>query len=123
MTDFHLPTIRVFNSLLYKKYLLSLTVNFLKVKYEVCKGFQYGIYYYILYLALIVVAVRRCYENLRRTYLEQQSGKEELVEQQAKRRKYRSRRERVRYMYTGLKINFIHIKLIMATKYNQYVYS
>ena len=48
---------------------------------------------YIIHYSL--VAVRRCYENLRRTYLEQQSGKEDLVEQQAKRRKYRSRRERV----------------------------
>ena len=44
---------------------------------------------------IIIVAVRRCYENLRRIFLEQQSGKENFVENQSKRRKYRSRRERV----------------------------
>lgn len=43
----------------------------------------------------ILVAVRRCYENLRRTFNEQQSEKKDFAEEQAKRRKYRSRRERV----------------------------
>ena len=51
----------------------------------------------------IIVAVRRCYENVRRTFLEHQSGKEDVIEEQAKRRKYRSRRDRVNLsiiMYT-----------------------
>ena len=43
----------------------------------------------------LTVAVRRCYENLRRVFLEHQSGKEDMVEHQSKMRKYRSRRERV----------------------------
>ena len=45
---------------------------------------------------MYIAATKRCYENLRRTFLEQ-AGKEEFVEQQSKRRKYRSRRERVIY--------------------------
>ena len=44
---------------------------------------------------MCLVAVRRCYENLRRTFLEHQSGKEDFLENQSKQRKYRSRRERV----------------------------
>ena len=42
-----------------------------------------------------IVAVKRCYQNVRRSETEQQDGNEEYVELQAKRRKYRSRRERV----------------------------
>ncbi|XP_064387320.1 uncharacterized protein LOC135335704 [Halichondria panicea] len=42
----------------------------------------------------IKVAVKRCFENLRRQHLQQQDGKEEFAEEQSKRRKYRSRRER-----------------------------
>lgn len=45
------------------------------------------------------VAVKRCYENIRRTFNEQQSGKQEFTEQQSKRRKYRSCRQRVRHTY------------------------
>ena len=48
------------------------------------------------------VAVKRCYENIRRTFNEQQSGKQEFTEQQSKRRKYRSRRQRVRHTYLFL---------------------
>lgn len=51
------------------------------------------IYRWFIYVA----ATKRCYENLRRTFLEQQAGKEEFVEQQSKRRKYRSHCERVMY--------------------------
>ena len=39
--------------------------------------------------------VKRCYEGLRRNLLENQEGKEEYTEDQAKRRKYRSSRQRV----------------------------
>ena len=53
----------------------------------------HGCNFYMSY----AVAIKRCYENIRRTFLEQQSGKEDFVEQQSKRRKYRSRRERVRH--------------------------
>ena len=49
----------------------------------------------IINFTSVIVAVKRCYENLRRTLLEQQTGKENFIENQAKRRKYRSRRERV----------------------------
>ena len=45
--------------------------------------------------ALYVAAVKRCYQSLRRAETEQQDDKAEYVELQAKRRKYRSRRERV----------------------------
>ena len=44
-----------------------------------------------------VVAIKRCYENLRRTHLEQQPGKEDFCKEQGLNRKYRSRRERVNY--------------------------
>ena len=47
------------------------------------------------YLFRPVVAIKRCYENLRRSHLEHQDEKAEFAEGQAKRRKYRSRRERV----------------------------
>ena len=49
---------------------------------------------YLMYRVL-TVGTRRCYENLRRIFHKQQSGKEHFVENQAMRRKYRSRRERV----------------------------
>jgi hypothetical protein len=42
------------------------------------------------------VAIKRCYENLRRTHLEQQPGKEDFCKEQSLTRKYRSRRERVK---------------------------
>ena len=51
----------------------------------------------IKFTCIYAVAVKRCYENNRRTFLEQQSGKEDFVEQQSRRRKYRSRRERVKH--------------------------
>ena len=41
------------------------------------------------------VAVKQCYENLRRIYLEQQENRPEFSEHQSQRRKYRSRRDRV----------------------------
>ena len=44
---------------------------------------------------MCIAAVKRCYEGLRRNLLENQEGKEEYTEDQAKRRKYRSRRQRV----------------------------
>ena len=49
------------------------------------------------------VAVKRCYENTRRTFLESQEEKKEFAENQAKCRKYRSRRQRVRAVidYSG----------------------
>ncbi len=46
-------------------------------------------------IIIIVVTVRRCYENLRQIFLEQQVGKEKHVDNQTKQRKYRSHRERV----------------------------
>ena len=49
----------------------------------------------MIFIYLTTVAVRRCYENLRHIYTEQQTGKEDYVERQSKSRKYRSRRERV----------------------------
>ena len=45
--------------------------------------------------SFIAAAVKRLYENVRRLYVEQGSGKENYVENQTKRRKYRSRRQRV----------------------------
>lgn len=42
----------------------------------------------------VQAAVKRCYQNIRRTNAEQQDGKEEFVQLQARRRKYRSRLER-----------------------------
>ena len=46
---------------------------------------------------MLLVAVKWCYESLRRTYLEEQEGKEDYVENQSKRRRYRSRRQRVNF--------------------------
>lgn len=57
---------------------------------------------------MYIAATKRCYENLRRTFLEQQAGKEEFVEQQSKRRKYRSRRERVIY-FTNASVDITQI--------------
>lgn len=57
------------------------------------------IYVYInikIVLICATVAVKRYYENLRRTFLEQKEDKVDVAELQAQRRKYRSRRERVR---------------------------
>ena len=48
-------------------------------------------YYFISYMLL--VAVNRCYESLRRTYLEEQEGKKDYVENQSKRGRYWSRRQ------------------------------
>ena len=48
-----------------------------------------------IYQNQFLVAARRCYENLRRISLEQREDKIEYAEEQAKRRKYRSRKERV----------------------------
>ncbi len=50
---------------------------------------------YLYIFIYFEVAVRRYYENLRRSFLEEQSGKRDYVEDQSNRRKYRSRRERV----------------------------
>ena len=41
-------------------------------------------YYFTSYMLL--VAVKQCYESLRRTYLEEQEGKKDYVENQSKRR-------------------------------------
>ena len=41
------------------------------------------------------VAIKRCYENHRRNFLEQQPGKEDFSREQGLNQKYRSRRERV----------------------------
>ena len=54
----------------------------------------------------MLVAVKQCYESLRRTYLEEQKGKEDYVENQFKRR-YWSRCQRVNFnlsfnMFLGL---------------------
>lgn len=56
-----------------------------------------------------IAAAKRCYENVRRTFLEQQAGKEQFVEEQSKRRKYRSRRERVIYII-DLNLDVIYSK-------------
>lgn len=60
---------------------------------------------FIYEVKFLTVAVRRCYENLRRTFLEQKIGKEDFVESQAKRRKYRSRRERASNLH-------VHVQLV-----------
>ena len=76
-------------------FLFSLCIIFSKTQNS-CKfsPIQYIIiYFYFLYDK--VAAVKRCYQNIRRTEMEQQDGKEEYVELQSKRRRYRSRRERV----------------------------
>ena len=49
----------------------------------------------ILTQFLCVLVAIRCYENLGHLHLEQQAGKEDYKEEQSRRRKYRSRRERV----------------------------
>ena len=75
-------------------FLFSLCIIFSKTQNS-CKfsPIQYIIiYFYFLYDK--VAAVKRCYQNIR-TEMEQQDGKEEYVELQSKRRRYRSRRERV----------------------------
>ena len=48
---------------------------------------------------IIIAAIKRLYQNVRRTFVEQSEGKEEYVENQSKRRKYRSRRQRVSTLY------------------------
>ena len=56
-----------------------------------------------------LVGIRQCYENMRRIFLEQQSGKELFVENQA--HKYRSRRERVcggYKQYIKLLFDYVH---------------
>ena len=66
-----------------------------KVKAETAKGYLFPLS--LCYLSVYyIVAVKQCYENLRRTYLEQQENKLEFSESQSQRRKYRSRRSRVR---------------------------
>ena len=47
----------------------------------------------------ITAAVKRHYENARRNHKENQDGMESYVEEQAKRRRYRSRRHRVIDMF------------------------
>ena len=49
---------------------------------------------------IFTAAVKRYYENERRKQKENQDGMESYVEEQSKRRKYRSRRHRVCIMYT-----------------------
>lgn len=46
-------------------------------------------------LNIIIAAVKRCYQNVRRSFMEGQDGKENYVEEQSKRRRYRARRQRV----------------------------
>lgn len=53
------------------------------------------------------MAVKRCYENIRRTFLEQQSEKKDFAEKQAKRRKYRSRRQRVSTYHHSYNLQYI----------------
>lgn len=57
---------------------------------------MYPLSSYLHLLSFHSAAVKRCYESIRRNYMERQDGKEEYVHQQSKRRKYRSRRQRVR---------------------------
>ena len=57
----------------------------------------------------IIAAVKRCYENVRRSFMEGQDGKENYVEEQSKRRRYRARRQRVHI------INFMGIILLAFT--------
>ena len=70
-----------------------------KYSSEVAKGLifcccsQISFHYYVYYQA----GIKRCFENLRRNYNEQKEGKEEYVETQSKRRKYRYRWQRVSY--------------------------
>lgn len=67
------------------------TVSFLRHLFKVsCLLFNYV----CIFINAFVVAIKRCYENVRRSHLEEQNEKSEFTEQQAKRRKYRSRRER-----------------------------
>ena len=65
----------------------------------------------------LLVAIKRCYENSRRTHLENQPGKEEFCREQGLNRKYRSRRERVCKLmgsFHALK-NYSYNKEIQAT--------
>ena len=57
-----------------------------------------------LMVICIIAAAKRCFENERRTFREQQAGKEQYVEEQSKRRKYRSRRERVIRICSGVRL-------------------
>ena len=58
----------------------------------------------------LVVSVKRCYEGVRRNFLETQEGKEDFVLDQSKRRKYRSRRQRVSCLLAG-QVTFITIAM------------
>ena len=68
-----------------------------------------GSYIYLLLRIYCIhtAAIKRCYENIRRNHTEQKDGMEDYVINQAKKRKYRSRRQRVFnliyiYIYTSL---------------------
>ena len=53
----------------------------------------------LLVATIFAVAIKRGYQNIRRQWTEGQEGKENYVESQAKKRKYRSRRQRVGYIF------------------------
>ena len=68
-------------------------------------SFYYIILWSFIYTFIyILAAVKRCYQNLRRTHIESGLGKENYVENQSKQRKYRSRRQRVCSFYNYVKI-------------------
>ena len=72
---------------------------------HVVKGKVYNHYCFASdneYDFITIVAVKQCYETCRRNFLEEQEGKEEYVEMQSKKRKYRSRRQRVYFFLLNL---------------------
>ena len=70
-----------------------------KYSQEVVKGYlinTQNINYVCITMVVFLVAIRRCYENLRRSFNEnQKENAHEYTEKQSRRRKYRSRRQRV----------------------------
>lgn len=65
------------------------------------------------------MAIKRCYENQRRTFLERQPGKEDFCREQGLNRKYRSRRERVRPHDTPLSTCLYGVPHFIAKKFKR----
>ena len=72
------------------------------LKAKTARGNKRTILWVVSLQCVCVVAVKHCYENQRRFYLEQKEEREGHVEYQSQRRKYRSRRERVSLYFVSL---------------------
>lgn len=66
-----------------------------------------------MFVSIAAVAIKRCYENARRNFKEQQDGMENYVEAQSKKRRYRAHRQRVGLVgfFHSDCTNYMHVHL------------